>query len=57
MIKINSYLKFSFYIHPRIGESTQFMCVFSHLAGIMVTELHFGNGITITELHVFSLAL
>ena len=29
------------------------MCVFSHLAGIMVTELHFGNGITITELHGF----
>ena len=29
------------------------MCVFSHLAGIMVTELHFGNGITITELQVF----
>ena len=26
------------------------MCVFSHLVGIMVTELHFGNGITITEL-------
>ena len=30
------------------------MCVFSHLAGIMVTELHFGNGITIKELQVFS---
>ena len=29
------------------------MCVFSHLVGIMVTELHFGNGITITELQVF----
>ena len=29
------------------------MCVLSHLAGIMVMELHFGNGITITELHVF----
>ena len=29
------------------------MCVFSRLAGIMVTELHFGNGITITELHSF----
>ena len=29
------------------------MCVFSHLAGIMVTELRFGNGITITELQVF----
>ena len=54
MIKSNSYVKFSYYIHPQIGEITQFMCVFSHLMGIMVTELHFGNGITITELPVFT---
>ena len=27
--------------------------VFSHLVGIMITELHFGNGITMTELPDF----
>ena len=29
------------------------LCVSSHLVGIMVTELHFGNIIIITELQVF----